>query len=187
MGAESLSRRKSGRGLALTTHSIERRGQRNSRAIHLLPLWAFLAGSRVKFNLRGQCRIDRGRQTIFSPYYQLVGRWHPGRQRKAWVWSRNIWEGQNTQRMRRRRRRRRLRRGRIRIRRRIRNVSTTLRNSSCCFSFLCLFPGFSGEINSPLLWMTVFLPCVGHPCRFKTRTLSFSPLFALYSALTFTA
>jgi hypothetical protein len=25
--------------------------------------------------------------------------------------------------------------------------------------------------------MTVFVPCFGHPYRFKTRTLSFSPLF----------
>ena len=37
--------------MALTTHPIYRRGWRKSRAIHLLPLWAFVACSRVNFTL----------------------------------------------------------------------------------------------------------------------------------------
>jgi len=35
--------------VALTTQPIYRRGWRKSRAIHLLPLWAFVACSRVNF------------------------------------------------------------------------------------------------------------------------------------------
>jgi len=44
-----LSREKSGWGVALTTHPIQRRGSRKSRAILLLPFWAFLACSMVNF------------------------------------------------------------------------------------------------------------------------------------------
>ena len=49
MGTGSLSRGQSGRVVALTTHSFQRRGLRNSRAILLLPLWAFVACSRATF------------------------------------------------------------------------------------------------------------------------------------------
>ena len=41
--------RRSGRSMVLTTHSILRRGLRKGRPIPLLPLWASVAGSEVKF------------------------------------------------------------------------------------------------------------------------------------------
>jgi len=40
-----------GRGVALTTHRIYRRGKRKSKAIPLLPLWVFVACSRENFTI----------------------------------------------------------------------------------------------------------------------------------------
>jgi hypothetical protein len=44
-----LSQGLSDRGVAYTTHPIQRQGSRKSRAIPLLPLWAFVACYRVTF------------------------------------------------------------------------------------------------------------------------------------------
>ena len=66
-------RGQSGRGVAFTIHPIQRRGYRKSRAIQLLPFWAFTDCSMVNCYLlhRQMCgQVDRyvGRQVGTRPH-----------------------------------------------------------------------------------------------------------------------